>query len=204
MANNTTLNAMTGGDVIADEDISGVKYQLMKLASGTAADTTRIGGETRGLWVVAHRDTQIIDVQSAGLTTAATAYTAGDQVGTQFTLANAARVSGEGGTIVGVELIDAADIIGAYDVVFYNSSVTVATDNAAFGVSDADVLKQVGIASLTAFDTGANRAAQCFNLAIPYICNGGTSLFAGLVCRVGHTFFGAVGNLQLKVLVERN
>ncbi|HEY4309481.1 MAG TPA: hypothetical protein VGN12_08520 [Pirellulales bacterium] len=39
MADNTELNAMSGGDVVADEDIAGVKHQLVKMewgASGTA------------------------------------------------------------------------------------------------------------------------------------------------------------------------
>jgi hypothetical protein len=36
MADNTTLNVMTGGDVIASDDISGVKYQVVKVALGAA------------------------------------------------------------------------------------------------------------------------------------------------------------------------
>ena len=34
MADNTTLNAGTGGDVIASDDIGGVKYQRVKLTLG--------------------------------------------------------------------------------------------------------------------------------------------------------------------------
>lgn len=34
MADNTTLNPGTGGDVIASDEIGGVKYQRVKLASG--------------------------------------------------------------------------------------------------------------------------------------------------------------------------
>ena len=34
MADNTTLNAGTGGDVIASDDIDGVKYQRIKPAFG--------------------------------------------------------------------------------------------------------------------------------------------------------------------------
>lgn len=34
MADNTTLNAGTGGDVIASDDIGGVKFQRMKLVHG--------------------------------------------------------------------------------------------------------------------------------------------------------------------------
>jgi hypothetical protein len=36
MADNTTLNVMTGGDVIASDDITGVKYQVVKIALGAA------------------------------------------------------------------------------------------------------------------------------------------------------------------------
>jgi hypothetical protein len=36
MADNTTLNAMTGGDVIGADDVGGVKYQVVKVALGAA------------------------------------------------------------------------------------------------------------------------------------------------------------------------
>lgn len=144
-----------------------------------------------------------VSVQSAGLTTATTAYTAGDQVGTQFTLANMARASGGFGYIVGVTLISAADIIGAYDVVFTRASITPAADNAAYAISDSDALNVVGIAQLSgAFDIGNNRIAQAVNLRMPYDCSGGTSLYATLITRSAHTFFGATGELQLVVYAE--
>lgn len=41
MADNTTLNAGSGGDVIATDDISSVKYQIVKLAFG-ALNTANI------------------------------------------------------------------------------------------------------------------------------------------------------------------
>lgn len=189
---------------IAWDDIAGVAHQRVKVewgADGTVNDTS----DTAPLPVSARRDLLRIAVNSGGLTTSVTAYTAGDQVGTQFTLANAARASGGSGTIVGVTLTDANDIIGAYDVVFTRASVTLAADNAAYAISDADALNVVGIAQLAgAFDIGNNRIGQAFNLAIPYDCSGGTSLFAGLICRLAHTFFTAVTDLQLTVWVERN
>lgn len=50
MADNTTLNAGTGGDVIATDDVSGVKYQRVKLVDGTLDSTTAIPGDaTNGL-----------------------------------------------------------------------------------------------------------------------------------------------------------
>lgn len=151
------------------------------------------------------RDQQQITVTSSGLTIATTAYTAGDQVGAQLTFANAARFSGGGGIITGVTLISAADIIGAYDLILTNSSITLAADNAAYAISDADALKVVGIAQLAgAYDIGNNRVAQLYNCMIPYTCSGGTSLYGGLVTRLGHTFFAAVTDLQVTLTVERN
>jgi hypothetical protein len=155
--------------------------------------------------VILRRDQLRISVQSAGLTTATTAYSAGDQVGTQFTLANAARVSGGTGRIKSVILTDAADIIGAYDVVFTQSSITLASDNAAWAVSDADILNLIMLVPLNgAYDMTNNRIGVAYNLDIPYVCSGGTSLFASLITRAGHTFFAATTNLQLIVTVERD
>lgn len=160
---------------------------------------------TGNMNTLSRRDLQRIAVGVTGVTTATTAYTAGDTVGTLITVANAARVTGGGGTIVGVTLIDQSDIIGAYDVVFFDSTVTLAADNAAFSISDADSLDVVGLVQLAgSFDIGGNRVAQAYNIAVPYVCNGGTSLYAALICRVGHTFFTSGALPQLNVYVERN
>lgn len=212
MADNVTVaNGGTGSnfnaatDEVAMNGGSAVHVQYVKLVDGTNGGTDNIVGTTAGgLYVVAHRDVVRISTASGGLTTASTSYTAGDQVGTEFTIANAARASGGTGTIVGVALVDAADIIGAFDVVFTRSSITPAADNAAYSISDADAVKIIGIAQLAgSLDIGGNRVAQMFNCAIPYDC-AATSLFATLITRSAHTFFAATTDLQLIVTVERN
>lgn len=192
----------------ADGDIGmlmlGVRNHLT--GSTTDGDYAAISVSSTGeMQTLARRDLQRIAVGVTGVTTATTSYTAGDQVGTLITLANAARVTGGGGTIVGVTLIDQSDIIGAYDVVFFDSSVTLAADNAAFSISDADSLEIVGLVQLAgSFDIGGNRVAQAYSLALPYVCNAGTSLYAALICRISHTFFTAGALPQLNVYVERN
>lgn len=174
--------------------------------STTDGDYSALSVSSTGdLNTVNRYDVLRVDVASGGLTIATTSYTAGDQVGTQFTIANAARVSGGTGRIKSVVLISAADIIGAYDVVFTNASITLAADNAAYAISDSDALKIVGLVPLAgAYDIGNNRIAQAFNLNIPYNCSGGTSLYAGLITRVAHTFFAATTDLQLTVYLERD
>lgn len=174
--------------------------------STTDGDYAAISVSSTGeMQTLARRDLQRIAVGVTGVTTATTAYAAGDQVGVQITIANAARVSGGSGTITGVVLIDQSDIIGAYDLVVFDSSVTPAADNAAFAISDADSLKIVALIQLAgAFDLTNNRIAQSYNLAVPYVCSGGTSLFAALITRAGHTFFTAGALPQVNVFVERN
>lgn len=183
----------------------GVRNDANASLAGTDLDYVPASMDAAGnANVITRRGKVRASVQSGGLTTASTAYTAGDQVGTQFTIAGAARASGGSGAIVGVTLIDAADIIGAYEVWFFDSSATPASDNAAFSISDADALKLIGppVQLTGAWDAGGCRVAGLANLYLPYTCSGGTSLYAMLVCRVGHTFFGAVTNLQLIVQME--
>lgn len=179
---------------------------FVRLSDGSAAIATLPVSIAADINVLARRGLVGISVQSGGLTTASTAYTAGDQVGTQFTFAGCARAAAGSGTIIAIQLVDAADIIGAYDVVITSASITPAADNAAFAISDSDALLIIpgGIVQLAgAYDIGNNRIGQASGLAIPYVC-GATSLFANLICRVGHTFFAAATNLQLILYVELN
>lgn len=159
---------------------------------------------TGNMNTVGRRDLQRIAVTVAGTST--TAYTSGDQVGTLCTLANAARVSGGTGVIVGVSLQGYNDGMGSWDVIFFdNSTVTLAADNAVFNLAtDADILESVAIVPLAgSYDLGANRVAQAYNVAVPYFCSGGTSLYAALLTR--GSFTNASGEvLQLVVYVERN
>lgn len=173
--------------------------------STTDGDYSAISVDSTGnMNTVGRRDQQRIAVTSAGLTIATTAYTAGDQVGTIFTFANAARITSGGGLITGVRLIDAGDVLGAVDVVFFDSTVTLAADNAAFSLSDADALKVVGLVQLAgAYDLGPNRLCQAFNLAVPFALSGGTSLFAAIITRTANAIFTAVGDIQFVVTLDR-
>lgn len=205
------ITAGTGTNIKTDEvavngGASG-HVQFVKIVDGRSNGTDGLPGDAQGQWSVGRRDLlRIADASAASeLTIATTAYTAGDQVGVMFQFANAARVSGGTGTLVGMQLTSAADIIGAMDVVLCRSNITLAADNAAFAISDANALEVIGIVQLAgAFDIGNNRIAQAFNLAIPYDCSGGTTLYGALITRVGHTFFGAHTDLQLTAWVERN
>jgi hypothetical protein len=142
---------------------------------------------------------------SAGLTLSVTAYTSGDQLGEQITLAGAARNQGGGGYITGIVLIDAADVMGAVDVVFSRASITPAANNAPATFSDADALNIVGVVSIVAagvVDLGGNRTCSANSVRIPYDCGDGTALYVNLITRTGNAVFAAVTDLRLVVYVE--
>lgn len=46
MADNTQLNAMSGGDTVATDDVSGIKHQLMKVEYGADGAATRVTSST--------------------------------------------------------------------------------------------------------------------------------------------------------------
>jgi len=196
----TTLN---GGGVSAQH----VQRVLLtaRTADGVAVDLAvdATSGEQRVLLAF---DTLRIAVTSAGLTTGTTAYVTGDVLGTLFTLANAARTSGGSGRIRSVVLVDELDITNAIDVFYFRGSVTFGTDNSAPSISDADALQLVAVVPLVnMLDLGGVRVNSAHNLSIPYDCDSGTSLYAGLVTRSGHTFFtGSATAIKLITLVERD
>src|SRR5437667_264578 len=84
-----------------------------------------------------------VDVVSAGLTTATTAYTSGDQLGTEITVGTMAAANAGYGAIVAIELVDYSAILGAVDVFVFGDTTTPAADNAAAAWSDADSLKSI-------------------------------------------------------------
>lgn len=139
-----------------------------------------------------------ITVASAGLTTATTAYTDGDTLGTILTFLGSGNPAGL--VIMSADLIDAANIIGAVDLFLWDRSVTQAADNAAGpAVSDADALFCEGVIEFPYPKlAGNNRIAHIDSLAIPVKPNvAGTGFFGTLVTRSGHTFFGATTNLSV-------
>lgn len=142
-----------------------------------------------------------LDLNSAGLTIATTAYTAADQLGTEITGATGGGASAKG-EIRAITLVDYSKIIGATELIVFGAATTPAADNAAASWSDADMDKSEPGARL---DLPApvvypnNYVVAVPNLCIPFTADGSGNIYFDLITRLGHTFFGAVGDLRLKV-----
>lgn len=144
-----------------------------------------------------------ITVTSAGLTTATTAYTAGDQVGTEMTFATAAQASAGGGIIVSATVIDLSNKINAgdFELWLFNAASTPAADNAAASWTDANMaLKVAGgpiIFRQSDWKIMTNNSTNTQdNLMMGYNC-AAQALFGNFVTRQANTFFSAVGDLKV-------
>lgn len=139
----------------------------------------------------------VITINSAGLTIATTAYTAGDVVGTIFTATGFASTSGGTGILTGVTLIDDGDVLGACTAYCLTATATV-TNNSAWAPSDAEAATMVPNGRLDfppPDDLGANRVAAT-PLWVPYKCVA-TSLWFVLITRTANAVFTAVDDVHL-------
>lgn len=194
---------------------------VMSLAvrTDTPATTTNASGDYHplevdangALWVHPIQSSFRIEVDSAGLTTATTAYTSGDHAGTVNTFASAARVSGWGGVITGAALIDKSQKVNTIAVelwLFQSQPASPGGDNAALTFADTDMSNFVGIIT---FDPGSWKATALNsvnsqqNLSLGYTC-AATSLFGYYVLRgvPSGNFFSAVGDLRVSLQLLRD
>jgi hypothetical protein len=186
MADNVPITAGSGTNIATDAVGSPeVHYQKIKITHGAddTADNAVLGA---GLPVDAG-DNFIVQVAP---TVTAGAYTADDCIGGEMTVANAGRVSGAGGTLVGITMASKGTV-AAYDVevlIFDADPAGTYTDNTALAVTAADaflLLDAVLLDKLT--DLGTPTMLTARNLNIPYVCDGTANLFAVAVNRGAFT-----------------
>ena len=207
----TKVRAGTPG--AADVGVSVLYEALTVPAAVTTAQFHRpqMDAATGGVWTHPVQPSFRIEVDSAGLTTATTAYVTGDHAGTVNTFANAARVTGWGGVITGAALLDKSLKVSTIPVELWLFQATMASagaDNAALTFSDADMVNFVGIIY---FDTGGWKATALNainsqqNLSLGYTC-AATSLFGYYVLRgvPASTFFSATTDLRVSLQLLRD
>ena len=128
----------------------------------------------------------------------AAAYAAQDAIGTLFEIPNATRDGIRTAILHTAILYDPSDQGAAINIVLYDSKpVGTVADNAAFGISDADLLKVVGTLTFTTYqDYSGNQAAVLSGLGM-IISTVGTSLYAQAVA-VGTPTTAASSLLQVR------
>jgi hypothetical protein len=157
-----------------------VRRDAKAVGSGTDGDYSTLNVNASGDLRVDAGDNFIVRVAP---TVTAGAYSIADVFGGKQTIAAAARISGGGGKIIGVSMFDEGANILASDieVIFFDSDPSGSTiaDNDALAIVDADGPKIVGSVILSnRRDTGDGGLLYERNLNIPYVCVGGTSLYA--------------------------
>lgn len=183
-----------------------MQHQRVKLTLGPDGTATADadGTAARGLYVDPRPSNLLTQVQSAGLTTATTAYTAGDQLGTILTFANTPRASGGFATLVQAILLDEAKLVGPVELYLFDRSVTLATDNAVADFSDADMAFLVGVIDFP-LPKSLNSNFVSMGMPLPQVLKtNATSLFGALVTRVGHSFFAAATNLRVSLTFQQD
>lgn len=154
MADNTTLNAGTGGDVIASDDIGGVKHQRVKLslgADGTAADAPVGGGVEAGVLrvTIASDSTGVLSVDDNG--GALTVDNAG-------TFAVQATLAAETTKVIGTVNIAAAQTVATVTTVGAVTAITNALPAGTNNIGDVDVLSVVPGTGATALGKAEDAA----------------------------------------------
>lgn len=196
MADNTVLNAGSGGDTISTDDLGGgIKVQRTKQTwgvDGTSTDvtlTTPLPVSPLGFPVTVATDvTRPADtaVYAAGdaISNSTSAPTAGG-----FTLTSAARASGGSGIITDVTVCSSNDPATrlAGEIWLYNQAVTAVNDNAAMAVSDAEIKTCVGVIPFSLFDAGNNGFAHIIGVNMMFTCVGTANLRFLLRARNAYT-----------------
>lgn len=201
MTDNTTLNVGTGGDVYGSDDISGVKYQRVKLISG--ADGTNDGdtSKTNPFPVLPLGLPKTIKVDVTRQAADTTQYTAGDCISDStsaptsggFTITGAGRASGGSCIITDVCVASSADPatrLGG-EIWIFDTSVTNINDNVAFAVSDSEIKTCCGVIPFYLIDAGNNGFAHVLGLNMLCTCSGSANLRFLLRARNGYTPVGS-------------
>ena len=147
------------------------------------------------------RTVALSTVTSAGLTTSVTAYTSGDQVGTEIDMGFAVPIK-QVITIVGLVVVDAGNVLVDHDLYFFNAATTPAADNAAASWSDADMAKICTVVNLTADNASALNKTITWEGRKPFVLDSGNALKVNIVTRSGNSFFVAATDVTIRAFVE--
>ena len=188
MADNTTLNTGSGGDVVRTQDRSSVKTPVVVLDLGSDSAESLVDGTAAAPAALMPVGGKTVRVVQTPTVSAASAYAIKDAVGGLLTFANAARVSGGSIIIEAATILDLDRQMAVMDLVLFDQTFTATSDNAAFDPSDADLANVIGVISFNQWaDFNDNAIASRSGLGFAAKL-AGTSLFGQLVTRSAPTY----------------
>jgi len=185
-----------GGSLTVDQGAAGATSWL-------AAITSIAAGETHVGAVGGHCYT----VPVYPVLTVAGAYISGDYVGTSataMTFTNAVRVTGGSGVIESAVLIDKAVQSASLELWLFDTAPTPPADNAAWTISDGDVLQCIGIITFqTYYASALNSVSIAKGLGITFNANAATRDIYGCFVTRGTPTYASLDLLcRLQILQD--
>jgi hypothetical protein len=148
-----------------------------------------------GYWLAVHELTFSLDTNQ---------YADGDVLAAPQELENVAGLGAGCGVMQSILLLDVDDQGAELDLVFLSADVSLGTENAGVGISDANAAYVVGVVSVGStdyVDLGGCQVAHKENLGIGFQCAAGeTSLWVGAVSRGTGTYTASGIKLKIGVL----
>lgn len=138
-----------------------------------------------------HTTYEHVRVTQTPTITAAGIYAAKDVVGTLLTFAGAARFNGGGGRVTSVQIVDKDQERADMDLILFDTVPTVASDNAAFDPTDAELSNCIGWVPISAayFTDFTDNSVAHIDLNLEYVL-AATSIYGVLVARGTPTYTG--------------
>lgn len=159
----------------------------LQTASGGASSTVLGAGEN----FIGKVGTVLLHPSQNPTLTVGATYATGDYVGTSGTpwTWTACRTAGGTGMLQSVTVVDKTAGTVAGEVWFFDRSVTVPADSAAWTITDADAQFLLGVVTTgTYVASAANSVSSKTAVGMPIWCNSGTSIFGAFVTRGAPTY----------------
>jgi hypothetical protein len=177
MADNITLPS---GEVVAADDIAGVKWERLKIGIGPDGSATDWSSTNPAPFIqyIVECSTQVTRPANT------TPYTINDALADTtptaggFTFSNAGRISGGGGIITDMIVVfdeNPATLLQG-EVFLFDQAVTAIADNAAFAITDAEARTCLGKVPFVLENIGNNGFFHASNLNIGFVCSGSANL----------------------------
>ena len=146
-----------------------------------------------------------------GLTTVTTIYTAGDQLGNGMSFPNVVSNNGEVCKIVAATVTDDSGVLGAFDLVIYNSALPVfQADNSPAAISVAEGQTARAALSFLAANL-VNDGGRIIGNMVPItpvpvkVADASKTMFVGLIARTANAVFAvSATSIRVALLIDRS